>query len=87
MIVTKDGVVWDQEVFDHGLITQFAERFAGKRDYFEVVWEREASMQQTSPQTASHTESVGKLPRPFRQGKYTPKNKNVNPETEKIKNF
>ena len=83
VFVTKAGVIQEQETFDHGLITQFAERFIGKRGLFEVIWERKASKQKSSPQTASHMESSGKFPRPFRQGKYTPDSDNVKPSSEK----
>lgn len=40
VVVTKNGVVADTETFDHGLITQFAAKYAGRRGEFTAVWER-----------------------------------------------
>lgn len=58
VIVSKDGVVIGQEEYDHGLITQFLDKFASRRDYFEVVWEK-ASRNQSSAQTATAGDSIG----------------------------
>ena len=61
VVVSKDGVFLDSETFDHGLITQFAERYAGRRDSFIVEWEK-ASRGQQSTQTASTEVSNGDAP-------------------------
>lgn len=79
----RSGIVQDQEIFDHGLKTQFADRFASKRDYFDVIWERNASKQKSSLQTASQMGSLEKFPRPLRQDKYTSDSQEINPVSEK----
>ena len=41
VIVTEEGVIAEQEAFDHGLLPQFVDRFAdSRRNEFEVVWEK-----------------------------------------------
>ena len=83
VLVSQSGAIQEHETFDHGLITQFAERFAGRRNAFEVVWERNASKQKSSLQTASQMESPEKFPLPLRQGKYTLDSQKVKSEFEK----
>ena len=82
-MVSASGTVQDHETFDHNLITQFAERFAGRRNFFEVVWERNASKQKSSLQTASQMGSLEKFHRPLRQNKYTLDFQKVKPVSEK----
>ena len=83
VLVSESGSIQAHDTFDHGLITQFAERFAGRRNSFEVVWERDASKQKSSLQTASQMGSSEKFPRPLRQGKYTSDSQEINPVSEK----
>ena len=61
VIVSADGDVVKTEAYDHGLIIQFAEKYAGRGDSFEVVWEN-ASRSQSSTQTASTGKSDGDAP-------------------------
>ena len=82
VIVTKDGVIEDIETYDHGLITQFAEKYTSRRDGFDVVWEK-ASESQSSTQTVSHAESSKKLSRPLRQLQYTTTSENVKNQSNK----
>ena len=83
VLVSESGSIQAHDTFDHGLITQFAERFAGRRNSFEVVWERNASKQKSSLQTASQMGSLEKFPRPLRQDKYTSDSQEINPVSEK----
>ena len=53
VVVTKNGVVADTETFDHGLITQFAAKYAGRRGEFTVVWERTDGGPSSAPTSAN----------------------------------
>ena len=53
VVVTKNGVVADMETFDHGLITQFAAKYAGRRGEFTVVWERTDGDSSSAPTSAN----------------------------------
>lgn len=53
VVVTKNGVVADTETFDHGLITQFAAKYAGRRGEFTVVWERTDGDSSSAPTSAN----------------------------------
>jgi len=53
VIVTPDGKIVGQHSYDHGLITQFVDKYASRRNGFKVIWEREASSGQSSSGTAT----------------------------------
>ncbi len=88
IIVSKEGSVVDTEVFDHNLISQFADRFAqpNKRDGFIVVWEK-STVDAPAPASVSTASTMGASV-PSWQDKYTPSLKNVKFGIEKnSKNF
>jgi len=58
VIVSKNGTILNQEQYDHGLITQFIEKYTSRRDGFKVVWEN-ASKAQASDHTATAESSSG----------------------------
>ena len=78
VIVSKDGVVLDTEVYDHGLMTQFTDRFTepSRRNFFDVAWEKRIAAGIPAPASTAMESSEG-TPTPQRLNKDTPSLKNV----------